>query len=466
MRPFVYLPKYPFVICHTCRYTCVANEVNTHLRKQHTEIKPTGLCGFLYPPATTEPISFIAAPEVDGIRCDKYGFTTRTIRGIQGHYQEEHRWENDWKKGGNVAKRARQDRRITQIHKAQANKFEEKKQQIIQAGDEKAEPNPWLRRVGWAEHLKGLDKERLRESMGPIGEDEATLQRMWDSLGRVMDQARAAAVLIRVGHTVLFEVNRKEAHIKARKPFDSRIEDNTWVRYREEDEARPPLYDAFKDATERSSRQGSEDTGNPSAPENLQAVDRLCLDTIVSYYKSAIVSGTTISKEEAEETVTGLFTIVRKKVQRFLIVVSDKIEPRPIDWIFDARTYRMRIRYTMTAVLTIDWRIRFNMYELSDMLHGLVQEVRVVMGRLLMVEKDDFRLIPRIEWTKIEDDYSEDGIGYSFLQDDRNPWMFQSEERQVKWVLDYYKAYGKVVETFREGILTIIYILGGMPARS
>ncbi|KAK4206214.1 hypothetical protein QBC37DRAFT_445140 [Rhypophila decipiens] len=320
MEPFVYLPEYPFVICHTCRYACVANEVNTHLRKQHTEIKPSersriarlveeipgiipnqaGLCGFSYPPATTEPIPFIAAPEIDGIRCDECGFATRTVRGIQGHCREEHGCENDWKKGGNVAKRARQDRalpwttgiqcqrffrsrvasqwfevgrgsqvavvavvsaseetveqRITQIHKAQAKKLEEKKQQIIQAGDEKAEPNPWLRRVGWAEHLQGLDRERLRESMGPIGEDEATLQRMWDSLGRVMDQARAAAVPIRVGHAVLFEVNRKEAHMKATKPFDSRMEDDTWIRYREvmrkllcfiqrtqdwEDEARP-----------------------------------------------------------------------------------------------------------------------------------------------------------------------------------------------------------------------------------
>ncbi|KAM7210418.1 hypothetical protein V8F06_014191, partial [Rhypophila decipiens] len=166
-----------------------------------------------------------------------------------------------------------------------------------------------------------------------------------------------------------------------------------------------------------------------------------------------------------------------------------------IDWIFDARTYGMRIRYTMTAAPTIDWvgdrisyqRIRFHMHELSDMLHGLVEEVRAVMGRLLMVEKDDFRSIPRIEWTKVEDDHSEDGIGYSFLQDDRNPWvsagngwvlkqMFRSEERQAEWVSDHHEAvpyrttavrqYGKAVETFREGMLTIMHMLGGMPARS
>ncbi|KAM7210794.1 hypothetical protein V8F06_013819, partial [Rhypophila decipiens] len=183
MEPFVHLPEYPFLICQMCGYACVANEVATHLGKQHHEIKPN--------------------------------------------------------------ERSRIAKLIGEIPGIIPN----------QAGDEKAEPNPWLRRVGWAEHLKGLDKERLRESMGPIGEHEATLQRMWDSLGRVMDQARAAAVPIRVGHAVLFEVNRKEAHVKARKPFDSRMEDDTSVRYREvmrkllcfiqrtedwDDEARPP----------------------------------------------------------------------------------------------------------------------------------------------------------------------------------------------------------------------------------
>ena len=60
-----------------------------------------------------------------------------------------------WARG--VRERETVEQRLTQIHKAQVKRFEEKKQQMIQAGDEKAEPNPWLRRVGWAEHLRGLD---------------------------------------------------------------------------------------------------------------------------------------------------------------------------------------------------------------------------------------------------------------------------------------------------------------------
>ncbi|KAM7208117.1 telomere-linked helicase 1, partial [Rhypophila decipiens] len=233
---------------------------------------------------------------------------------------------------------------------------------------------------------------------------------------------------------------------------------------------------------------------HPSALASVQAIDRLCLDTVVSlldhqythtHYESAMISGLAVigiredggwesvenytpiysavikmarmlvvyqavleqqdeikeleqrmSKEEAKAAATGLFTIVRKKVRRFLVVVGEKTEPGPIDWIFDARTYGMRIRYRMTAAPAIDWvgerisyqRIRFHMHDLSDMLHGLVEEMRAVMGRLLLVEGDNFGLVLRVE----------------------------SAVRQ----------YGAAVDMFREGMLTIMHMLGGMPARS
>lgn len=53
-----------------------------------------------------------------------------------------------------------------------------------------------------------------------------------ESLGRVMDRARATVGVMRVGHAVLFEIDRKEAHVKPRKSFDSRMEDNPCTRYR------------------------------------------------------------------------------------------------------------------------------------------------------------------------------------------------------------------------------------------
>jgi hypothetical protein len=42
---------------------------------------------------------------------------------------------------------------LIRIHQTQADRLEGTIRQAVEAGDEKTEPNPWLRRVGWAEHL-------------------------------------------------------------------------------------------------------------------------------------------------------------------------------------------------------------------------------------------------------------------------------------------------------------------------
>lgn len=43
----------------------------------------------------------------------------------------------------------------------------------------------------------------------------------------MLDRARATAVPGKVGFAALFEVARKEIHIKPRKLFDNRLEDDT-----------------------------------------------------------------------------------------------------------------------------------------------------------------------------------------------------------------------------------------------
>ena len=40
---------------------------------------------------------------------------------------------------------------------------EEKERREIKEADEHREPNPWLRCVGWAAHLAGLDRGEVRE---------------------------------------------------------------------------------------------------------------------------------------------------------------------------------------------------------------------------------------------------------------------------------------------------------------
>jgi O-methyltransferase involved in polyketide biosynthesis len=77
------------------------------------------------------------------------------------------------------------EQRITQIHKAQAKRFEEKMQQIIKSGDDKAEPNRWLQRVGWAQHLQGLNKAKLRGLIKAVGRRRQRCSgcvRVWNGL--------------------------------------------------------------------------------------------------------------------------------------------------------------------------------------------------------------------------------------------------------------------------------------------
>ncbi|RKK80935.1 hypothetical protein BFJ68_g17672 [Fusarium oxysporum] len=131
MEPFVHLPEFPIIICKSCQFAYVAKEADSHLRVRHS--MPTaerqviiqqvqaipgiiqdqaGLQAFPFPPPTTKPIPFIAPPRDDGIACNACPYVIGTIQGIQKHHREEHGWVNDWKKGGDVAKRAKQERQM------------------------------------------------------------------------------------------------------------------------------------------------------------------------------------------------------------------------------------------------------------------------------------------------------------------------------------------------------------------
>ena len=246
------------------------------------------------------------------------------------------------------------EQRITQIHEAQARRFKERVKQTIKAGDDKAEPNPWLQRVGWAQHLQGLDKARLRETVGPVKEDEAVLQRMCEGLERVLNHAQAAVAGMPRGHAVLFEVNRKSADIKPNKLFDSRMEDDSWARYKEvfrkllcfvqrtqewQDKEGPPyeftkqqgdLYDEFFEGAAE----------QPASEADMSIIDRLCLDTMVAFfdhqynhthYKNVIISGLAVigiredGGWEKPDNYTPIYSAVIKVV-RILVVYQAVVE--------------------------------------------------------------------------------------------------------------------------------------------
>ena len=68
--------------------------------------------------------------------------------------------------------------------------IEKKAKESVQEADENAEPNPWLKRVGWIRHLKEKNPERLRAAIKPPDpNEEPELQAIIESFSRVVSRA-------------------------------------------------------------------------------------------------------------------------------------------------------------------------------------------------------------------------------------------------------------------------------------
>lgn len=204
---------------------------------------------------------------------------------------------------------------------------------------------------------------------------------------------------------------------------------------------------------------------------------------------------TGLDQEEARQQAPGIFELLRPKVRRFMTRVGDEADaaPTPMDWILDTRTYGMRIRFTMPGGGSIDWqgeyiihqRIRFSMGQLSDMLHTVTSEARGLLAPLAMVDGEAF---PTIPWAQIQDDHSEERVGYSFLTDDRNTWVQQGEHwvfsrirqsqlARQRWLQETaagqnpfraktVRAYAQQAEQFRAKLFLLMHMVSGQPARA
>ncbi|KAF5484112.1 Bloom syndrome protein-like protein [Colletotrichum fructicola] len=436
------------------------------------------------------------------------------------------------------------------LHENQEKRFEADAREEVSIVDEKLEPNGWLYRVGWTRDLEGLNRTQLQEATQPIEDGEETLRNMWAVFNSVADKARATAAPHKVGHDALFEAERKEIGQKPVRPFDNRMEDDTWQRYKEvwrkmvsiwfrmdewPERERPPyrftmrqgsLWDAFTSRVEA-------DVGSRQAAQ-AEEVERMCLDAIIaiiedpykqSQKESAMIGALAVlgiredggwhqateyttnysavikvakmfvvyqawlerqdevaeltatkGAEAAYEEASSVFHLVRDKVRRFMTRMPGRPddEPRAMNWIYDARTYGMHIRFNTVAPGMVDWsgdrisfrRVQVRVCELAEMFHGLAQEARSFLAQLAVVDGHGDRdnehgdehgdgyggrsalaaALPAIRWESMHDDHSQDRPGYSILHDDRNEawvgkgkgWIArriaESEARRRAWL--------------------------------
>lgn len=123
MHPLVYLPQFRLIICSSCGFACISDEVETHLRTRHRSIKTkeresilrqvqnipevirkrSELEFFQFPPATTAAIPYLEPPLTDGMKCLLCPYIARQIQKIQAHCRHAHGWKNPRKRGRQVA---------------------------------------------------------------------------------------------------------------------------------------------------------------------------------------------------------------------------------------------------------------------------------------------------------------------------------------------------------------------------
>jgi hypothetical protein len=131
--PFVHLTGLDLLVCTQCKCAVLAAELKTHLlnsrhrRRFSKEERKSmearvlnipyiikdqeALRQWAYPIPTSSPIPFLNPPIKEGLGCNTCLYVVREVRRMQQHCRQEHGWVNDWRKGGNVKQRAKQDRK-------------------------------------------------------------------------------------------------------------------------------------------------------------------------------------------------------------------------------------------------------------------------------------------------------------------------------------------------------------------
>ena len=139
-------------------------------------------------------------------------------------------------------------------------------------------------------------------------------------------------------------------------------------------------------------------------------------------------------QKAAEDEKPGHVGLVQGMCRRFMMLMDENGTPTPMDWMFEARTYGMRIRYDTTAPGKVQWKgdvisigdIDTSMPQIRGMIRGVISRAR----RRLITQLLKLRLdacdevqgtpLPPIEWDQLRDNPAEGAIGWSFLKHPRN----------------------------------------------
>ena len=121
MEHLIYLLAFRIVVCRECRYAVLPSHIDSHFatkpyklsKKERQKIEEEvseidGLIGneetlrrsnFTFPPPMSMPITALGKPEENALQCRDCQHICCTIRGMQAHQRDEHRWKSKQRKG-------------------------------------------------------------------------------------------------------------------------------------------------------------------------------------------------------------------------------------------------------------------------------------------------------------------------------------------------------------------------------
>ncbi|KAF2835755.1 hypothetical protein M501DRAFT_917198, partial [Patellaria atrata CBS 101060] len=196
---------------------------------------------------------------------------------------------------------------------------------------------------------------------------------------------------------------------------------------------------------------------------------------------------------------------------RFMTLTAFGGQPSPMDSLLRLRTYGFKIRFNTNAEGKVDWagdtllygHVKFTVPELRSMIHGLVETARLeLMQDLLLLDMDEDGQVkegsttaPAICWDSLVDNPAEMKAGWNLFKDSRNTfggvdgkeWLSGRMVREqrlrrrfinsiakdtaapdgygIAWRIAQVRRYQKAGKSFRQKLLVLAHMTGGMPAR-
>jgi len=206
-----------------CQYICGTIErIQKHCREEH-RWKSKNKGGRQKKRGNTNQ----AAPWRTGVHCQRF-----FKQGPKsGYFEVQNEEASPRSNPPRIASRADQFKAAKQELEAALRRAEAEERRVIKEAEEAREPNSWLRRVGWAAHLAGLDRTELKKWIEMPDEEEPDLEILCRAFDWMIQHAQFTTVQEVVSQAALFEANRKEANVEPQKPFDSWMDITTVKSY-------------------------------------------------------------------------------------------------------------------------------------------------------------------------------------------------------------------------------------------